>query len=88
MRNEDIKVNVGLHFFTLGAEKSEYFHNEDNQTVKTSYVYPVVAEQERLDAFRIALHDLEYNVKQVKSTKTIGHFCEFSGGGDLYNYNS
>ena len=74
---------VGLDFFTLGHNKSEVFEDENLQIVKRGYLFPDASEEQRLDAFRAALHEAKFYVNSVKATKSTQHFCEFSGGGDI-----
>ena len=47
-------------------------------------MFPDASENARLEALRISLHANQYNVKGWDGTKTVEHYCQFSGGGDIY----
>ena len=74
---------ISLPYFTLGAKESVIFHN-DTELLKESFMYPDVAECYRVQAFYDSLKAHNYNVNKYDSVKTTNHYCEFSGGGDIY----
>lgn len=73
-----------LPFFILNDEHGDVFHDAASQVVKESYVYPEVSESVRKNAFSMSLKAHNYNVNRIEATKAKYHFCQFSGGGDLY----
>ena len=44
----------------------------------------MASESERKNAFYMSLQTHNYNVNRMDATKTTLHFCQFSGGGDIY----
>ena len=76
------KATVSLPFFTI--DDTEIFRDEENQIIKEEYVYPEVTEKTRENALQRALQAHKFNVNASESAKSTVHFCEFSGGGDLY----
>ena len=77
-------ASLSLPFFVLNDKHSVVFHDEDKQIIKESYTYPFTSEGERKNALYRSLQTHNYNVEKVDATKTTHHFCEFSGGGDIY----
>ena len=69
-----------MPYFTLGYKQIDYFYDEEDG----SYMFPDASENARLEALRISLHANQYNVKGWDGTKTVEHYCQFSGGGDIY----
>ena len=57
---------------------------QENQILNEGYVYPEVSEKIMQTALFKSLQANQYNVDICDSSKTINHFCRFSGGGDLY----
>jgi len=76
------KATTSLPFFII--DDKDIFRDEANQIVKETYVYPEVTEKARQNALQKSLQAAQYNVYTSDSAKTTAHFCEFSGGGDLY----
>ena len=70
--------------FVINDKNDVVFHNSDNQVLKIDYTYPDVTENRRVEAQRTSLQDHKYCVERLDSTKTSHHYCEFSGGGDLF----
>lgn len=60
------------------------FRDKSNQLLKESFVYPDVSEDERMDALIASLNHHKYNVMRFNSKRVKHHYCEFSGGGDIY----
>ena len=74
------KGAISLPYFTLGYKQIDYFYDEEDG----SYMFPDTSENVRLEALPISLHANQYNVKGWDGTKTVEHYCQFSGGGDIY----
>lgn len=78
------KGSISLPYFTLGMEESTIFRDEHNQIISESFMFPEASESSRLQAFYKSLELHDYNVNRCNSTKTTNHYCQFSGGGDIY----
>ena len=84
-----VTSNVGWLYFTLEGEMDiNNFTNEDKQILKQSHVFPTPASERvrlnvLLNSLKLVLgHD--YIVGFFDATKKTHHYCQFSGGGDLY----
>lgn len=75
---------ISLPFFTIENDEKAIFRDKTKQVFNESFMYPDAPEYERIDALYESLHRHQYNVKRCKSGKTTEHYCEFSGGGDIY----
>ena len=69
--------------FLHWKEENKVFEDVDHQVLYNFYSFPEVSEQLRLNCLLKSLQVHHYNVKLVDSTKTLHHYCQFSGGGDL-----
>ena len=79
------KGYISLPYFTI-VNDEKIFRDKTKQVFNESFIYPDVPEHERIDALYESLQHHQYNVKRCKSAKTTEHYCEFSGGGDIYIY--
>lgn len=78
------KGHISLPFFLIENDEDTIFRDKTNKIVNELFMYPEVSEDDRMNALYDSLHLHRYNVKRCKSTKTTEHYCEFSGGGDIY----
>ena len=78
------KASFSLPFFILNEKHGVVFHDEEKQIMKESYTFPLVSKSERKSAFYRSPQAHNFNVDRVDATKTTHHFCQFSGGGDIY----
>ena len=74
--------SISLPYFILNAEKTKLFHADGS--LKVSFMFPEVSESTRVEALRKSLESNNYNVERCDSAKTTKHYCEFSGGGDIF----
>ena len=77
------KGTISLPYFILEADESVVFHN-NTQCVKETFTFPDVSEFRQMEAFCNSLRSHSYKVNRCDSVKTTNHYCEFSGGGDVY----
>ena len=80
-----LKGTISLPYFVLTDEASIICKDPNNPdpVVCNEYRYPDVSENRRLEALLLSLHANQFNVGRIDPTRTINHFCEFSGGGDI-----
>lgn len=79
------KGDISLPYFTLCRnKKTADFISEEADVLYTFPDHPDTTESERLQYLSWSLVDNRYDVKIWAGTKMIDHYCEFSGGGDLY----
>ena len=79
--------HISLPFFTIESDLTAIFRNVTTQKFNESFVYPDVAENVRMDVLFNSLKSHQYDVRRCKSTKSISHYCQFLGGGDIYIQN-
>ena len=77
-------MEICLPFYLCGAG-DEIFHNKETLDLKETFKFPIVSEKKRIAALHNSLTRNGYNAWTPDSTKQSHHFCQFSGGGDLYN---
>ena len=77
--------DISMPYFTLKQGQS-IFLDEAKLIFNETYFYPEVSESLRVDALRRSLVHHKYVVKTIKASKSTNHYCEFSGGGDIYVY--
>ena len=73
------KVTISLPYFTLKADHSGMFYDEENQILKETFRYPEAHEIIRVQALCHSLQRHSYDVTRCSSFKTAHHYCEFSG---------
>ena len=71
---------ISLPYFILKDEEHVVFRNKSDQIVHDEYTFPEASE----NALQNSLQANHYNVRTYDPSKTCNHFCEFSGGGDIY----
>ena len=74
------KGEITLPYFTLVRNKK----TDDFDKKDILYTFPECSENERVEALRNSLQANGYIVKRWDSSKTVEHYCQFSGGGDIY----
>ena len=81
--------NVGWLYFTLEEEIDvNNITNEDKQILIQLYTFPTPAsDMVRLNVLLNSVKEIlvrDYFVGFFDATKKTRHYCQFSGGGDLY----
>ena len=73
-----------MPYFTLCYNKKTDFICDEEDVLYTFPDSPDATESERLQYLSDSLRDNGYRVKTWAGEKMVDHYCEFSGGGDLY----
>lgn len=78
------KGDISLPYFTLCRnKKTADFISKEADVLYTFPDYPDATESNRLEALRASLETNQYNAKRWDGSKTVDHYCHFSGGGDI-----
>ena len=88
-KKKGITSNIGWSFFTLEDKLNvNIFTDEDKQGLDLLYIFPKPDnEMVRMNVLQQSLMKQlgnDYNVFFFDATKKTRHYCQFSGGGDLY----